>query len=117
MVKPRRHTWEEFKKEYTLFYGCNCSFTDTKDAFHANEPYIDHLEALLKEAVSVIEFYGDTDNWLSEEFYYPMGKERHDIFTETDHCVNQYCAGKRARTFLQENKEANPEPKKKRANE
>jgi len=104
---PKRYTWKDWREaneEYKLCY----------DSFKANEPYIDDLEALLKEACAVIEFYGDESNWdglgsckfTKDDLEDYVSEEYHDEVGETEYILEDQRCGKRARKFLQENKEA-----------
>lgn len=79
--------------------------------YHSYKDRVDQvnkLQTLLREAIAVIEFYGDYKNFESDDISRTDGKKCYDIILfDFERSVNNgHYAGKRARTFLQENKEA-----------
>jgi len=111
-VMTKRYTWEEWlDKNGALTDWSLTDWSGVRFHFEANEPYTDHLETLLKEAVSVIEFYGDINKWVIDDYVYDNCNSGNAIMVAYDHddeedLDRRYRGGKRARTFLQENKDA-----------
>lgn len=115
--KPKKWTWEELKKQQTdqnikvsvyteAVFKTNDKYIEwLEDELKAREGQVhwmgievDKLESLLKEAVKMIEFYGQK-NLL--EMYKPESETKDDEYIGALYLQ----IGKRARIFLQENKD------------
>jgi hypothetical protein len=101
MNKPNRISYKQWidGREVGLY------FNRTSDAFNANEPYIDQLESLLKEACEVIEFYGNGKSWGWGDN--SQGKNISFIRGDYNETIkDHYIGGKKERSFIEKNKDA-----------
>ena len=59
--KPRRISWEEWyiESKEGLYHLSPSGWIPIKHAFHANEPYINHLEAENKSLKESVEYFKD----------------------------------------------------------